>query len=175
MQAFEVVNWRLPRPSIRGLGNGKNLNKDLGASLQNVLPLQTKAGPFDLNHKRIFSSMASIRVLCAVWPDLAIWWNLGNFSKPLATLCPNLPHSKAIFVKVSISMIFLVKSFFGNFYGNLATFTGHTDCAPLNLFLPSSRSRSVYQKKLAVFSSCVFQVIFHHNFLWNKYLLYLVK
>ena len=36
--------------------------------------------------------------------------------------CPNLPHSWAIFVKVSKSFIFLVKSFLGNFYRHLATF-----------------------------------------------------
>ena len=30
----------------------------------------------------------------AVWPDCAIYWTLGNFLKPLATIiCPNLPHS----------------------------------------------------------------------------------
>ena len=31
-------------------------------------------------------------------------------------ICPNLPHTQAIFVKVSKSFIFLVKSFLGNFY-----------------------------------------------------------
>ena len=36
--------------------------------------------------------------------------------------CPNLPHSPAIFVKVSKSIIFLVKSFLGNFYRLLAIF-----------------------------------------------------
>ena len=36
--------------------------------------------------------------------------------------CPNLPHSWAIFVKVSKSLIFLVKSFLGNFYRHLAIF-----------------------------------------------------
>ena len=37
-------------------------------------------------------------------------------------VCPNLPHSQAIFVKVSKSLIFLVKSFLGNFYRHLANF-----------------------------------------------------
>ena len=37
------------------------------------------------------------------------------------------PHYKAIFVKVSKSIIFLVKSFLGNFYRHLAIFSGHTD------------------------------------------------
>ena len=35
------------------------------------------------------SELAS--VLRAVWLDLAIYWALGNFLKPLATI--NLPHS----------------------------------------------------------------------------------
>ena len=30
----------------------------------------------------------------AMWPDLAIYWTLGNFLKPLKQLiCPNLSHS----------------------------------------------------------------------------------
>ena len=48
---------------------------------------------------------------------------LGNFLKPLATI--NLPQSSpflGIFVKVSKSFIFLVKSFLGNFYRHLAIF-----------------------------------------------------
>ena len=59
-----------------------------------------------------------------VWPDWAIYWTLGNFLKPLATL--NLPNSYAIFVKVLKSIIFLVKSFLGNFYRHLEIFSGHT-------------------------------------------------
>ena len=51
------------------------------------------------------------------------FWTLANFSKPVATIsCPNLRNSEAIFVKVSKSLIFLVKSFLGNFYRHLATF-----------------------------------------------------
>ena len=42
-------------------------------------------------------------------------------------ICPNLPHSLAIFVKVSKSLFLLVKSFLGNFYRHLAFFTGQTD------------------------------------------------
>ena len=43
-------------------------------------------------------------------------------------ICQNLPHSQAIYVKVSKSLIFLVKSFLGHFYRHLATFyTGNTD------------------------------------------------
>ena len=37
-------------------------------------------------------------------------------------ICPNLPHSLAIFVKVSKSFIFQVKPFLGNFYRDLAIF-----------------------------------------------------
>ena len=41
-------------------------------------------------------------------------------------ICPNLPHSQAIFVKVSKFIIFLVHSFLGNFYRLLVIFSGHT-------------------------------------------------
>ena len=37
-------------------------------------------------------------------------------------ICPNLPHSLAIYVTVSKSFIFLVKSVLGNFYRHLAIF-----------------------------------------------------
>ena len=60
-------------------------------------------------------------------PDWVIYWTLGNFSKPLATI--KLPKSSPFldnFWKVSKSSIFLVKSFLGSFYRYLATFTGHT-------------------------------------------------
>ena len=59
----------------------------------------------------------------AVWPDWAICWTLGNFSKPLATT--NLPKSLTFlsnFLKVSKTLIFLMKSFLVNFYRHLATF-----------------------------------------------------
>ena len=58
-----------------------------------------------------------------MWPDWVIFWTLGNFLNPLATVnLPNLPHSEAITVNVSKSFIFLVKPFFGNFYRHLAIF-----------------------------------------------------
>ena len=37
-------------------------------------------------------------------------------------ICPNLLYSQAIFVKMPKSLIFLVKSFLGNFYRHLAIF-----------------------------------------------------
>ena len=52
-----------------------------------------------------------------------IYWTLGNFLKPLATI--NLlksPTSLGNFWKVLKSVIFLVKSFLGNFYRHLAFF-----------------------------------------------------
>ena len=56
-----------------------------------------------------------IRLWATFW---SIWQQL---------ICPNLPHSQAIFEKVSKSLIFLVKTFLGNFYRHLAIFSGHTD------------------------------------------------
>ena len=64
----------------------------------------------------------------SMWPDWTIYWTLGNFLKPLATII--LPKSNTFlgkFLKVSKSIIFLVKSFLGNFYRHLAIFYGHTE------------------------------------------------
>ena len=59
----------------------------------------------------------------SVRPDWAIYWTLGNFQSLLQQLiCPNLLHSQAIFVKMSKSLIFQVKSFLGNFYSHMAIF-----------------------------------------------------
>ena len=45
---------------------------------------------------------------------IGLWANFQCLWQQL--ICPNLLHSIAIFVKVSISLIFLVKSFLGYFY-----------------------------------------------------------
>ena len=61
----------------------------------------------------------------AVRPDWAIYWTLGNFLKPLATII--VPKSSTFlgnFVRVSKSIIFLLKSFLGNFNGGFLS--GHT-------------------------------------------------
>ena len=67
-----------------------------------------------------------MRLVSPVLPDWAIIRTLGNFSKPLATInSPKSPTFLGIFSYGSKSLIFLVKSFLGNFYRHLATFTGH--------------------------------------------------
>ena len=49
--------------------------------------------------------------------------DFGKFLKPLATLnLPKSPTFLGIFVKVSKSIIFLVKQFLGDFYRHLAIF-----------------------------------------------------
>ena len=54
-----------------------------------------------------------------VWPDWAIYYTLGNFSKLVATISlPKSPTFQEIFCK---SFIFLVKSLLDNFYRHLAT------------------------------------------------------
>ena len=50
---------------------------------------------------------------------------MGKFLKPLETI--NLPKYLGNFIKVSKSIIFLVKYFLGNFCRHLAIFSGHTD------------------------------------------------
>ena len=70
---------------------------------------------------------SSRRRLWAVWLDWAIYCTLGNCLQPIATIfLTKLPTFLAIFLKVSKSFLFRVKSFFGNFDRRLATFTGHT-------------------------------------------------
>ena len=61
-------------------------------------------------------------------------------------ICPNLPHSNEIFVKVSKSIIFQVNSFLGNFYRHLAIFSGHTGSQPTN-----THTWAPYKKCVTVF------------------------
>ena len=56
---------------------------------------------------------------------IGLWATFQSLCQQL--VYPNLPHYEAIFVKVSKSLIFQVKSFLGNFYTHLQIFTGHTD------------------------------------------------
>ena len=51
---------------------------------------------------------------------IGLWETFQSLWQQL--ICPILPHSQAIFVKVSKTFIFLVKSFLGNFCRHLATF-----------------------------------------------------
>ena len=57
--------------------------------------------------------------------------------------CPYLPHSFAIFVKVSKSLIFLVKSFWATFIDLWRLFTGHIVYGPRS----RSRDRDIRSKK----------------------------
>ena len=72
---------------------------------------------------------------------IGLWATFQSFRPQL--ICPNLLHSKAIFVKVSKSFIFLVTSFLGNFYRHLAIFTGHTAYVP---YVPQIRHRNLTEK-----------------------------
>ena len=61
--------------------------------------------------------------LANVWADWAIYWTLGNFSSLWQQLIlPKSPTFLGNFCKLSKSLIFLVKSFLGNFYRHLAIF-----------------------------------------------------
>ena len=55
---------------------------------------------------------------------IGLWTTFQSLWQQL--ICPNLLRSQAIFVKVSKSITFLVKSFLGNFYRHWRLFTGHT-------------------------------------------------
>ena len=61
-----------------------------------------------IDHVHIFD-------LPTVWPDWAIYFTLGNFSKPAGTIVlPKLPTSLGNFCKGVKNLSFLVKSFLGN-------------------------------------------------------------
>ena len=60
----------------------------------------------------------------ALWATFQSLW--------LQFICPNLPHSDAIFVKLPKYLIFLVKSFLGNFCRHLANFYWSHWQQPLN-------------------------------------------
>ena len=55
-----------------------------------------------------------------IWRFIGLWATFKCFWQHL--ICPNLSHSKGIFVKGSKSIIFLVKSGLGKFYRHLAIF-----------------------------------------------------
>ena len=85
--------------------------------------LSFKLWPFDMRRRSKHSSTHLPSHKVAVWPDLAIYWTMGNFLKPLTTI--NWPKSATFlgnFSKVSKSIIIRVKSFLGNFYRHLAIF-----------------------------------------------------
>ena len=101
-------------------------------------PRKCRATAIDWSKNLCGNNIFCLRHLCfhskwrAVWPDLPIYWTLGNFSKTLATISlPKTPTFLGNFLEVSKYLIFLVKSFLGNFYRHLAIFTGHTDGQPL--------------------------------------------
>ena len=67
--------------------------------------------------------------LWALWPDLVIYWTLGNFLKPLATT--NLFKSLTFlgyYCKGVKIYHFFTEIILGNFYRHLAIFSGHTVC-----------------------------------------------
>ena len=59
-----------------------------------------------------------------IWQFIGLWASFYSLWQQL--ICPNLLHAQAIFVKVTKSIIFLVKSFLGNSNRHLALFSGHT-------------------------------------------------
>ena len=70
-----------------------------------------------------FCGIARTWTFYAVWPDLAIYWTLGNFLKPLATI--NLPQSPPFlgnFCKGVKSVHFSSETIFGQLLWTLAIF-----------------------------------------------------
>ena len=57
---------------------------------------------------------------------IALWATFQSLCRQL--FCPNYPHFQAIFVQVSKSFIFVVKSYLGTFW---RLYTGHTGLHPL--------------------------------------------
>ena len=82
--------------------------------------------PYSLNHCHL-----PITVKCdgAVWPDLAIYWTLGNFSNPFETMnLPKFPIFLGNFCNSIKIFNFYSEIILGNFYRHLQLFTGHTTC-----------------------------------------------
>ena len=75
----------------------------------------------------MLNDVCNAGVLQAVWPDLAIYWTLGKFLKPLPAI--NLPKSPPFlgnFCKGVKIYYFSSEIILGNFYRHLAIFSGHT-------------------------------------------------
>ena len=68
--------------------------------------------------------------LLAVWPDLAIYWTLGNFLKPLATIkLPQYPPFLGNFCKAVKIIHFSSETIFGQLFIYIWRFlSGHTAC-----------------------------------------------
>ena len=67
----------------------------------------------------LIESNLILYTLVTVWPDCAIYWTLGNFVKPLATI--NLPKSPN-YCKGVNHFHFSSEIILGNFYRHLAIF-----------------------------------------------------
>ena len=81
----------------------------------------------------------------SVWPDWVIYWTLGNFLKPLATIhLPKSPIFLGNFCKGVKIVHFSSEIIFGNFYRHLLIFSGHSD-----LFIVYFRS---FQKNISIFT-----------------------
>ena len=82
----------------------------------------------------------------SVWPDWAIYWTLGNFLKPLATI--NLPKFSTFLgnfcKRVKIYHFPSEIHSLGNFYRHLAIFSGHTG---LITNISGGRMTSINRKK----------------------------
>ena len=89
-------------------------------------------------------------------------------------ICSNLPHSYAIYVKVSKSLIFLVKSFWATFIDIWRRFTGHTRPTTTNDDDPSchfccSSKTGFGHEKIRSASIAFFKLGFCFNFgLYHK-------
>ena len=88
-----------------------------------------------------------------VWPDWAIYWTLGNFLKPLATISlPKSPIFLGNFSKGLKIFHFSSESFLGKFYSHLAIFFwshcfSPTICSMAQGSLQHLQVRGALQKK----------------------------
>ena len=78
--------------------------------------------------RKLFTNeIPTTKLLNSVTTRLGNLLAFGQLFKALGNnlICPNLRHSYAIYVKVSKTLIFLVKSFLANFIDIWRLFTGH--------------------------------------------------
>ena len=93
-----------------------------------------------------------------VWPDWAMYWTLGNFSKPLAAI--NLPKSPTFlcnFCKGVKTLNFSSEIIFGHLYRHLATFYWSHCRRPMctqSTYLPTYRKITETSKNVLVINFC---------------------
>ena len=126
--SVQLLTWiYIFLPGMSLLSNTVWLKGEIASVVTLPLPLPGYLQLWSKDYKlESFMLLTEVRVHEYRWQcDLigryiGLWATFQSIWQQL--ICPNLLHSHSIFVKVSKSVIFLVKSFLGNFYRHLVIF-----------------------------------------------------